>query len=122
MEFQIRQGATDPILKLRMIQDGKNDKSSFNELLENAKITFEMTDYVTGEYEILGEDCEIALRTKLFNFTTDEYYITYRFKEGQTDKIGKFEGKVIVQFRDTDLNPTNKLILPIKEKLFINIF
>ena len=122
MEFQIRKGATDPIIKLRMVQDGKNDKTSFNDLLENAKITFEMTDYKTGEYEILGAECGLAYRTKLYNQTTDEYYITYRFESGQTDKIGKYEGKIIVQFRDTNLAPTNKLILPIKEKLFINIF
>lgn len=122
MEFQIRQGSSEPILKLRMIQDGKNDKSSFNEMLENALITFEMIDSVTGEYEILGESCDLALRTKLFNQITDEYYITYKFTEEQTSKIGKFEGKVIVQFRDTDLNPISKLILPVKEKLYINIF
>jgi len=122
MEFQIRQGASDPILKLRMIQDGKNDKSSFNDMLETALITFEMTDSVTGEYEILGQSCDLVLRNKLFNQKTDEYYITYRFTEQQTSKIGKFEGKVIVQFRDTDLNPTSKLILPVKEKLYINIF
>lgn len=122
MEFQIRQGASEPILKLRMIQDGKNDKSSFNDMLETALITFEMTDSVTGEYEILDQSCDLVLRTKLFNQKTDEYYITYRFTEQQTSKIGKFEGKVIVQFRDTDLNPTSKLILPVKEKLYINIF
>lgn len=122
MEFQIRQGASEPILKLRMIQDGKNDKSSFNDMLETALITFEMIDSVTGEYEILGESCDLVLRTKLFNQKTDEYYITYGFTEQQTSKIGKFEGKVIVQFRDTDLNPTSKLILPVKEKLYINIF
>jgi hypothetical protein len=122
MEFQIRQGASDPILKLRIIQDGKNDKSSFNDMLETALITFEMIDSVTGEYEILGQSCDLALRTKLFNQKTDEYYITYRFTEQQTSKIGKYEGKVIVQFRDTDLNPTAKLILPVKEKLYINIF
>jgi hypothetical protein len=122
MEFQIRQGASEPILKLRMIQDGKNDKSSFNDMLETALITFEMTDSITGEYEILGQSCDLVLRTKLFNQKTDEYYITYRFTEQQTSKIGKFEGKVIVQFRDTDLNPTSKLILPVKEKLYINIF
>jgi len=122
MEFQIRQGASDPILKLRMIQDGKNDKSSFNDMLETALITFEMVDSVTGEYEVLGQPCDLVLRTKLFNQKTDEYYITYRFTEQQTSKIGKFEGKVIVQFRDTDLNPTSKLILPVKEKLYINIF
>ena len=122
MEFQIRQGASEPLLKLRMIQDGKNDKSSFNDDLENAVITFEMVDTKTGEYEVLGEPCELALRKKLFNQTTDEYYIIYRFKESETSKIGKYEGKVIVQFRDTDLYPTSKLILPIKEKLYINIF
>lgn len=122
MEFQIRQGASEPLLKLRMIQDGKNDKSSFNDDLENAVITFEMVDTKTGEYEVLGEPCELSLRKKLFNQTTDEYYIIYRFKESETSKIGKYEGKVIVQFRDTDLYPTSKLILPIKEKLYINIF
>jgi len=122
MEFQIRQGSSEPLLKLRMIQDGKNDKSSFNDMLENAKITFEMSDYQTGEYVILDAPCMITTRTKLYNQTTDEYYIVYRFTEEQTAKIGKYEGKVIVQFRDTNLSPTTKLILPIKEKLYINIF
>ena len=122
MEFQIRQGATEPILKLRMIQDGKNDKSSFNDQLENALITFEMIDSKTGDYEVLNESCELAQRTKLFNQTNDEYYITYKFKQGQTDNIGKYEGKVTVLLRDTDLNVTSTLILPIKEKLYINIF
>jgi len=37
-------------------------------------------------------------------------------------KVGKYEGKVTVQFLDTNLNPTTKLILPVKEKLFITIF
>ena len=49
MEFYIRQGSTDPILKMRLIDDGKNDKSSFNDLLESADITFEMSDVKTGE-------------------------------------------------------------------------
>ena len=122
MGFHIRQGASDPILKMRMVQDGKNDKSSFNELLETADIRFEMVDVKTGEYEILGEPCGLSLKTELYNHILDEYYITYRFTEQQTSKIGKFEGKIIVQFRDTDLNPTSKLILPIREKLYINIF
>ena len=53
--------------------------------------------------------------------SSDEYYITYRFTEAQTQISGKYEGKVIVQFLDTNSNPTTKLILPIKEKLYINI-
>ena len=122
MEFFIRQGATDPILKLRMIEDGKNDKTSFNELVENAAITFDMFDVQTGSPEILNAPCSLSLRTKLYNQTTDEYYITYRFTQDQTIKTGKFEGRVNVQFRDANLTPTNLLILPIKEKLYINIF
>jgi hypothetical protein len=121
MEFFIRQGATDPILKMRLVDDGKNDKSSFNDLLENSDITFEMVDHKTGEPEILNGACLITTRNKKYNQTTDEYYITYRFANGQTNKPGKYEGKITVQFLDVYSNPTNKLILPIREKLFINI-
>ena len=122
MEFFIRQGSSDPILKMRMIDDGKNDKTSFNDLLESADITFEMSDVKTGEPVILNSDCFVTTRTKLYNQTTEEYYITHRFTETQTSEMGKFEGKITIQFLDTDLNPTTKLILPVKEKLFINIF
>ncbi len=121
MEFFIRQGASEPILKLRLIDDGKNDKSSFNDMLENCDITFEMFDVSSGEYQILNAPCHITTRNKKYNQTTTEYYITYRFSEIQTSVIGKYEGKMIVQFLDTNLNPTTKLILPVKEKLFITI-
>jgi len=121
MEFYIRQGSSDPILEMRLIDDGKNDKSSFNDLLENSDITFEMSESKTDVPVILNGTCLLTTRTKLYNQTTDEYYITYRFTEEQTSNIGKFEGKIIIQFLDTNGNPTTKLILPVKEKLFINI-
>jgi hypothetical protein len=122
MEFFIRQGASEPILKLRMIDDGKNDKSGFNDSLESCDITFDMYDVETGEPEILNSDCYITTRDKKYHQTTDEYYIVHRFTESQTSKVGKYEGKVTIQFLDTNLNPTTKLILPVKEKLFITIF
>jgi hypothetical protein len=121
MEFFIRQGATDPILKVKLIDDGKNDKSSLNDLLENSNITFEMFDTKTEEYQILNADCLITTRTKKYDQTTDEYYITYRFTEFDTSEKGRFEGIINIQFLDTNSNPTNKLIVPIKEKLFINV-
>lgn len=121
MDFFIRQGASDPILKMKMIDDGKNDKSSFNEMLENAKITFEMSDVVSGTPYVLDANCNLANRTKKFNYTNDEYYITYRFTEEQTSEVGRFEGKITIQFNDGNGNDTTKLILPIREKLFINI-
>jgi hypothetical protein len=122
MEFFIRQGASDPILKMRMIDDGKNDKSSFNDLIENSEITFDMYDVTTDQPVILNADCGLTNRIKKYDQATDEYYIVYRFTEEQTQNIGKFEGKITVQFLDDDFNPTTKLILPVKEKLYINIF
>ncbi len=123
MEFFIRQGASDPILKMRLLDDGKNDKSSFNDLLETGcTITFEMSDVKTDIPAILNSQCLLTTRTKKYDQTTDEYYITHRFTEAQTSETGRFEGKITIQFLDTNQNPTTKLILPIKEKLFINIF
>lgn len=116
MEFFIRQGASDPILKMRMIDDGKNDKSSFNDLLENADITFEMSEVKTDAPVILDSPCQLSTRTSKFNFTSEEYFITYRFTKEQTSTVGRFEGKINITFTDDNL-----LIVPIKEKLFINI-
>ena len=123
MDFFIRQGATDPILKMRMIDDGKNDKSSFNDMLATGStITFEMSDVTTGEPMVIGAECLLTNRLKKYDYTTDENYITYRFTEEHTSSIGKFEGKITIQFKDTNGNDTTKLILPVKERLFINIF
>jgi hypothetical protein len=116
MEFFIRQGATDPILKMKLIDDGKNDKSSFNDLLDTSTITFEMFDVKTNEYSILNSPCLVTTRTKKYNQTTDEYYITHRFTTGHTLNQGRYEGKINIVFSDG-----NTLITPIKEKLFINI-
>jgi len=116
MEFFIRQGATDPILKLKLIDDGKNDKSSFNDLLENSTITLDMYDIKTGEPEILDASCSIIGRIKKYNQTTDEYYIIYRFTSEQTKNQGRYEAKVTILFNDG-----NKLIVPIQKKLYINI-
>jgi hypothetical protein len=121
MEFFIRQGSTDPIVKLKLIDDGKNDKSSFNELLINSEITFEMFDVNTEEYVVLNSVCLLTYKTKKFTNTNDEYFITYRFTEEQTSKKGRYEGVVTIQFLDANRQPTTKLLLPIQEKLFINI-
>ncbi len=65
MEFFIRQGASDPILKMKLIDDGKNDKSGFNDLLESCDITFDMYDAKTGEPEILNSDCLIFVNNEV---------------------------------------------------------
>ena len=71
MEFFIRQGASEPILKMRLIDDGRNDKSYLNDLLENSNITFEMSDVKTGNPVVLNSDCLLTTRTKKYNQTTE---------------------------------------------------
>lgn len=122
MEFFIRQGSTTPILKLQLIDDGKNDMSSFNDQLENAVIRFEMSDSTTNEPFILDAPCYLTTKTELYNQTTTSYYIVYNFNCEQTRSVGKYEGKITIYFRDTNLNSTGTLILPVREKLYINIF
>jgi hypothetical protein len=80
-----------------------------------------MFDVETEVYQVLNGQCLLTTRTKKYDQTTDEYYITYRFTEQDTSIKGRFEGMVYIQFLDTNSNPTTKLIVPIKEKLFINI-
>ena len=121
MDFFIRQGSTKPRLKLRLIDDGSNDKTSFNDILENSNITFEMLDIKSGQPKILNGQCFLTTRTKKYDQTTDEYYIVYDFQESDTSEKGRYEGIVTIQFLDTNLDPTGTLIVPIKEKLYINI-
>lgn len=121
MEFFIRKGSSEPVLKLKLIDDGLNDKSYLNDLLENSDITFDMKDVEKDIYYILNKPCYITTRTKKYNQTTDEYYIVCQFNEEDTSEVGRYEGTITVQFLNTDVLPTTKLILPIKEKLFVNI-
>ena len=121
MEFYIRKGSTDPVLKLKMIDDGRNDKSFANDLLENSNISFSMTDVKTNKPIILNEPCYLANRKERLNQELKEYCIIYRFTEEGTSVPGRYEGIITIEFLDTDLEVTSKLIVPIKEKLYINV-
>lgn len=122
MEFNIRKGSTEPVLKLRLIDDGKTDKSLFNDLLENSEITIDLLNTTTGQYKLLGGNCSIANRITKYGKTTDEYFIIYQFNEDDTNEVAKYEAMVNIQFLDQNSNPTTKLIVPIREKLYINVF
>lgn len=120
-EFFIRQYSNEPVLKLELIDDGKNDKSIFNERLENADITLDLFDVETNEPYLLGSVCNITNRIKKSNFITDEYYIIHKFSTDETSVKGRYEGIINIQFLSVNMEKTELLILPLKEKLFINI-
>ena len=49
------------------MDDGKNDKSSLNDLLENADIRFEMYEVETEIPHILNGECHLTTRTKKYD-------------------------------------------------------
>ena len=48
MEFFIRKDSLEPILKMQLIQDGRNDFRKFYRNLENAVLSFSMKKVDTG--------------------------------------------------------------------------
>ena len=116
MNFYIRQGSTEPILKLQLIDDSKNDKTEFNNILESSTLTFEMFNTETNEYIIIDGECYLTHRLGKFNNQSESYFIAYNFTKDQTSKKGIYEGKININYEDGGL-----LIVPIQEKLFIHI-
>lgn len=117
MEFYINKNSTLPILKLELIQDGRNDFHRFFELIQNANIYFTMFDVVTGVRRIGKKQASTELVTPVSDCVGEEYYITYQFTPKETEKIGRYVGQFTIEF----LDGTGTLIVPIREELFINI-
>jgi hypothetical protein len=117
MEFFINKGSTLPVLKLELIQDGRNDFHNFFELIQNADIYFTMTDIVTGIKRIGRKIASTELVLPVSDCVGEEYYITYQFTERETEKPGRYLGQFTIEFNDG----TGTLIVPIREELFINV-
>lgn len=117
MEFHINKNSSLPILKLALIQDGRNDFHKFFEKIQNADIYFTMTDVVTGVKRIAKRHAGTQLVLPQSDCTGEEYYITYHFTQKETSVAGRFVG----QFEIVFLDGTGTLIAPIREELFINV-
>lgn len=115
MEFFINKNSTLPILKLELIDDGRNDFRHFYEKIQNANITFSMYDVTTGVKKL----CRPAVLELITppSCVIDRYYITYQFTSKDTAIAGRYVGKMNIDF----LDGSGTLIAPIKEELFINV-
>jgi len=116
MTFSINKNSTLPVLKLELIQDGRNDFHKFYDKVQNASITFTMTDVITGVIKIAKKQA-ILEPVVPSSCVGDEFYITYHFSTKETGLAGRFVGK----FEITFLDGSGTLIAPIREELFINI-
>jgi hypothetical protein len=84
MDFIINKNATLPIMKLDVIQDGRNNMTKIYELIQNSNVYFSMSDIETGT-KIIGKKRAIFL-PKVSSCGDDEYYIGYQFSENETKK------------------------------------
>ena len=116
MEFNINKNSTLPVLKMELIQDGRNDFESFFLAIQNANIFFNMSDAITGVKKIGMRPATLSLVTPE-SCVGEEYYLTFQFTTQDTMKAGRYIGEFVIEF----LDGTGTLIVPIRENLFINI-
>lgn len=116
MDFNINKGATLPILRLELIQNGRDNYMSFYNAIQNANITFSMTDVISGIRKIGKKMTGVSLITPE-SCVGEEYYLIYQFSENETNKAGRYVGQFNIDF----LDGSGTLIVPITEDLYINI-
>lgn len=118
MNFFIKKGATLPVLALELIQDGFSTYDKFYEKIQNAVAKFSMTPVdgcvkkvICKEMKIVEDDCFKC------QDCAPKYLLVYQWKTQDTNTKGVYKGEVEIDF----LDGTGKLIVPIREELFINV-
>jgi len=116
MEFFINKNATLPVLKLELIQDGRNDFNKFYDLIQNADIYFTMTDVITGVKRIAKKPTGVQ-QVIPESCVGEEYYLIYHFTERDTAIAGRYAAQFTIDF----LDGSGTLVVPIREELFVNV-
>ena len=62
MEFFIRKDSLTPVLKMQLVQDGRNDFMDFHEKLANSSIYFSMKDIKTGIPKLINKPASIVAK------------------------------------------------------------
>lgn len=117
MEFFINKGATLNKLKLELINDGRNDFHKFYDAVQNANITFTMTDIITGVKKIAKKTAGIELVEPKSDCVGEEYFLVYQFTAKETSVAGRY----VAQFEIDFLDGSGLLIVPIREALYVNV-
>ena len=116
MEFNIKKNGTLPLLKMQVVDDGRGDEfDSFMSFIETSSLYFSMMDVEMGSYKIHLEPAGFVEKTQIEPNAKTEYYIYYKFPKKYTNKVGRYEGEFVLK------NTDGTLVLPIREKLNINI-
>ena len=123
-EFYIKTSATLPVLRMELINDGRNDYNKIYDAIQDAVITFSMKDAETGMMKICNHQAKVKLAKT--DGCEEQYVIEYAWREKDTRKPGIYQGWFEINFNG-DLTeygvefPFGKLIVPIQEDLMIYI-
>lgn len=123
MTFFINKNSTLPYLRMDVINDGRYDFRKLYIAMENADVSFTMTNLETGIKKIANAKAHIVPKN---NDCFDEYSIEYRWNKRDTKESGVYVGQFKIVFND-DITmegitfPQGELIVPIAEELQINI-
>jgi hypothetical protein len=115
MEFFIKKNATLPLLKLQVVKNGRLDYNNFMSLIEQSALFFSMVDVETGVEKIISRPAGFVEKTNVDPNSDPEYYLYYQFQNRDTNRVGRYEGQFMLRSSD------GVLILPIREKLYINV-
>jgi hypothetical protein len=74
-----------------------------------------MVDVETGVPKITSRPAGFVEKTNVDPNADPEYYLYYQFQNRDTNRVGRYEGQFMLRSSD------GVLILPIREKLFINV-
>lgn len=114
--FFIRKNSTLPILKLKLVNDGRTQYRQIYDRLENAAITFSMIDD-KGNYKVFNKAGLLLPVDKEICKEDGEYYLGYQFDTKDVNQAGSFKAEFRVDFLDNG----ESLIVPIREELYINV-
>jgi hypothetical protein len=115
MNFYIKKNSTLPVIKLEVVKNGRNDYNNFMDMIEVSSIFFSMVDVETGIPKITSRPGGFVEKTSIDPNAEPEYYIYYQFTSKDTNRVGRYEGEFMLR------NSDGVLILPIREKLNINV-
>lgn len=110
MEFYIKKGATLPILKFKIVKDGRSDFHRFYNYVNTDALYFSMREYQTKIPKVTSRNAKFTQSN-----VDGEYYIEYQLKHFDTNKVGRYEGQFYLK---TD---EGAIIFDLKDKIYINV-
>ena len=126
-EFSVRAGATLPVLRMELIEDGRYDfhKAKINNALQDSDVVFSMKDIETGILKV--SKAKAVIKNADTEGCEDKYVVEYDWQTRDTAKPGIYEGWFDINFKGdvveagVDYPSAGKLRIPVTEDLLIYI-